>query len=57
MTTTEINKEIENTKLISEKLLVCVKNGQMEYYNDYLKTVTYLYELLRVKPSHNMTIS
>jgi len=57
MTTSQINIEIENTKKISEKLLACVKNGQMEYYKEYLESVTYLYQLMRVKPNHNLKVA
>ena len=57
MTTTQINKEIQETKAIMTNLLNCVKAGQKEYYKEYLEVSKYYYKLLQVKPSHNLTIA
>jgi len=42
MTNQQIQQEIEKTTKMKDLLLECVKNGQNEYYQQYIDTTVYL---------------
>lgn len=54
MTQSQINRELESTKKVMNKLMDCIKKGQMEFYSDYLKTSSYYLKLSKFKPMHNL---
>jgi len=57
MTNAQINTELKNTKKIMDALMVCIEEGKMEFYKDYMSASIYYLKLSKLKPSHNLTIA
>jgi len=56
MTSTQINQELENVKVIMDNLLSCVKAGQLEFYAEYIDLSAYYLKLMQVKPDHDFKL-
>ncbi len=54
MTQSQINRELETTKKMMDKLMACIKEGKKEYYQNYLDLSTYYLKLSKFKPNHNL---